>query len=438
MNTVLSLSGIATGTTPGEFVAQPPQACAPLDVACEAGNAIGAALQSLVTQLATGAADLVVGATTWWLLTPSVDPRDPAVLAAQGAIAPVATVILVMSVLVAAARMIISRRGEPLVTLAATIGRYALVSALGLLVLHGALLAGDALAADLLAQSAAQFGEFMRTQLVSNPENVLVSLLLSLVTAVLAIIQWLLMELRQASLLVLAAMLLLAAAGPKAWLYRLLGWLVAIVVYKPAAAFIYFIGFAYLTSAADGTGQIAALVAGVMVLALAVFAMPVLMRFFSWTGTQISGSGNGSGFLGAAGAVAMSQSYQQSHAVNRAQTMESTGPGSTDAAPTGSAPTSSGTGAATTSGSTGASGSAAGSGGSTAGGAGAAGGVAAVAGVAVQAAGRARDEMTSPPASTGTSGSDAPSTGSGRVAGGSVSAQSPPPARDQPTGGGRA
>ena len=64
----------------------------------------------------------------------------------------------------------------------------------------------------------------------------------------LSLVQWLLMALRQAGLLVLAAMLPLAASGPRAWLYRLLSWLGAMVAYKPAAAFIYYLGFTYLSS----------------------------------------------------------------------------------------------------------------------------------------------------------------------------------------------
>ena len=420
MNAAMSTTVNTAVNAASDAVAQGPQAaCAPWDVACQAGSA----LESLVTLLATGAADMVVGATTWWLTTPSVDPRAGAVLAAQGALAPVVTAVLMTSVLVAAARLIISRRAEPLATLAAGLARFAVVSALGLLVLHGILVAGDALAADLLAGAAGQFGEFMRAQLIADPENVLVSLLLSLVAAVLAIIQWVLMELRQAGLLVLAAMVALAAALTKAMLYRYLGWLLAVALYKPVAAFIYFIGFTYVSS---GNSQFA----GLMVLVLAVVAMPALMRFFSWTGTQISGSGGGSGFLGAAGAVAMSQSYQQSHAVNRAQTMESTGPGSqpgdttttasTGAVPTGSTPT----GTTTTGTATGTA--SAGGTASSAGGAGVAGGVAAVAGVAVQAAGRARDEMTSPPPGASPAGPDVSSGDSGRTAAGSVRAQPPP------------
>jgi len=55
---------------------------------------------------------------------------------------------------------------------------------------------------------------------------------------VLAVVQWLLMELRQAGLLVVAAMLTLAASGSlnratRAWLDRLIGERFAIIAYKP-------------------------------------------------------------------------------------------------------------------------------------------------------------------------------------------------------------
>ena len=82
------------------------------------------------------------------------------------------------------------------------------------------------------------------------------ALLFSVVALVLAMIQWVLMAFREAGLLVLAAMLPLAAAGPRAWLNRLLAWLLAIVVYKPGAAFIYYIGFSYLsTTSSNGCGS---------------------------------------------------------------------------------------------------------------------------------------------------------------------------------------
>jgi hypothetical protein len=108
-------------------------------------------------------------------------------------------------------------------------------------------------------------------------------------------------------------MLPLAASGSlnratRAWLDRLIGWLIAIVAYKPAAAFIYYLGFSYLSPRAGAPGNLGTILTGVLVLGLAVVAMPVLLKFFSWSGTQIGGTGgSGSGTLAAAGAVALAR-----------------------------------------------------------------------------------------------------------------------------------
>ncbi len=108
-------------------------------------------------------------------------------------------------------------------------------------------------------------------------------------------------------------MLTLAASGSlnratRAWLDRLIGWLLAIVAYKPAAAFIYYLGFSYLSPRAGAPGDLGTILTGVLILGMAVVAMPVLLKFFSWSGTQIGGSGgSGSGTLAAAGAVALAR-----------------------------------------------------------------------------------------------------------------------------------
>ncbi|MDN5855836.1 MAG: hypothetical protein L0K86_23950 [Actinomycetia bacterium] len=132
--------------------------------------------------------------------------------------------------------------------------RFAVVSALGLVALQIALRAGDALATQLLDGAAGNFALLMEDVLVDGDATFLV-LLVSLIAAVLSLVQWVLMAMRQAGLLVLAAMLPLAASGSltrstRGWLDKLLVWLLAMVAYKPAAAFIYYIGFSYLSSPA--------------------------------------------------------------------------------------------------------------------------------------------------------------------------------------------
>src|SRR6478735_12824243 len=89
----------------------------------------------------------------------------------------------------------------------------AVTAGLGLTVLHAALSAGDALATGILDDAPAKFARLLQAMLLANPTNLWGVLLLSSIATVLAVVQWLLMELRQAGLLVLAAMLPLAASG---------------------------------------------------------------------------------------------------------------------------------------------------------------------------------------------------------------------------------
>lgn len=315
--------------------APPPVECGTFDLECQAGQAVDSAFTSIVNEIARGAADLVVTTSTWWVQTDSVDPRDSAVLAAQGTMDFLVAAILVGSILAQAIRLILTRKAEPLITVVTGLFRFAIVSALGLTLLQAGLRAGDEFAVHLLDGAANNFALMMRDLLTREQDAGFAVLLVSLIAAVLALVQWLLMMIRQAGLLVLAAMLTLAASGSltksgRGWLDRIVPWLIGMAVYKPAAALIYYIGFSYLSSpSSNGPGGLTTLLTGCMVLVLAVLAMPVLLKFFSWSGTQIGGSsGSGSGFLGAVGAVAMTQAYRGSPALARAASMQASGPGS--------------------------------------------------------------------------------------------------------------
>lgn len=323
--------------TPVAPTPAPPADCSTFDLACKATHAVGSVLDDFVATVARGAADLMVTTSTWWTTTDSVDPRDSAVIAAQSTIGTLVGIILLGSILVQAIRLILSRKAEPLLMVATGLFRFAIVSALGLVVLQGALRAGDALATSVMSDAANNFALFMVDALTgpNNVNNTFITLLCAVIGAVLSLIQWLLMAIRQAGLLVLAAMLPLAASGSlnrstRGWLDKIITWLIAIVVYKPAAALIYFIGFSYLSSPSSNTpGSISTQITGIMVLLLAALAMPILLKFFAWSGTQISGSGGGgSGMLGAAGAVALAHGTGRSPAVQGAKDLESSGPGS--------------------------------------------------------------------------------------------------------------
>jgi type IV secretion system protein TrbL len=322
------------GTVPvAQAVLPPATECGSFDVGCQAGQAAESAFEQIITNVAQSAAEVVVASAAWWTRTDSINPLDPAVLTAQDATRELIGLILVGSVLVQSMRIIVSRKGEPLIMVVTGLLRYAAVSALGLTTLQLALRAADALATQLLDDAATNFALLMQGVLTDGDASFLM-LLVSLVAVVLSLVQWVLMAMRQAGLLVLAAMLLLAAAGSltrstRGWLDKLIVWMLAMVAYKPGAAFVYYVGFTYMSSpSAVDAGSVATMATGIMVLLLAVVALPVLLKFFAWSGTQIGGGGGGgSGFLGAAGAMAMSQGYGRGP-VDRAATMQASGPGS--------------------------------------------------------------------------------------------------------------
>ena len=113
---------------------------------------------------------------------------------------------------------------------------------------------------------------------------------------------------RQGALVVLAGVLPLAAAGmltpaTRRWFRRVTGWMLALIFYKPAAAAVYATAFTMI-----GTGKDPRTVLmGFAMVFLSLLALPVLMRFFTWTTGHVADSSGGGGFLQTAlqGAVAV-------------------------------------------------------------------------------------------------------------------------------------
>jgi hypothetical protein len=134
---------------------------------------------------------------------------------------------------------------------------------------------------------------------------VLLGVLFNLAILLIAIAQLILMVFREASVVILAGLLQLAAAGSftrltSGWLPKVTGWMLALVCYKPAAATVYAVAFLLL--GADGVRNS---IVGLAVLLLALFALPVAMKFFTWTTGNLAPSPSTLGMLGTAGAAGM-------------------------------------------------------------------------------------------------------------------------------------
>ncbi len=131
-----------------------------------------------------------------------------------------------------------------------------------------------------------------------------------------SLLQVLLMLVRSGMLVLLAGTLPLSAAMTstemgRTWFKKHCGWLIAFIAYKPAAALVYAAAFQMMKYGAmpGGTG-LTRLAAGLMMLLLAAFALPALLRLIvpataAVAGGSVGGAGAGLGAL-ASGARSVS------------------------------------------------------------------------------------------------------------------------------------
>jgi type IV secretion system protein TrbL len=311
--------------------------CKPIiDIGCEIQQAAKGAFEQIAESAAGAAGQMIVDSLTWWVRTPSVDPQNPAVATAQAYTLPLIALVLMGSVLVQAIRMTVSRKRDPAVSVGVGLVRYFVVATVGLVALAGAVKAADDFAAWVVGQTMIDFSTRMKAVLtpvvIANPFSLLA---MGGLGYLLGAVQWVLGFIRQAGILVLAALLPLAASGSinestKPWLNRMLPWLLTLVLYRPMAALIYMIGFTFLGAGNDVT----TVMTGLMVLALAVVAMPAMMRFFSWAGVSVTGGG-GAAMAGAIGAASLIGATSRAPANQHATYIDLHGPGSRGSPPPG-------------------------------------------------------------------------------------------------------
>jgi len=338
----------------------------PLDcIGAAVGGVAGAAADSVLGSFAdaikSAVADLVKATLTWWVGQPSLDVAASPVSRLQALLLPVTVLVAVGGLMWQGIRMTLSRKPDPLFDVGRGLAVLAFVTGAGVLTLGAALKAGDSLSVWMLDQSTGgrfsdRIVEVMAMQGITGPGTVI---LLGMVTFFVTLLQWVLLFFRQGSLIILAGLLPLAAAGSmsqstRPWLRRLLAWLLSIVAYKPMVAFIYAAGFTRFGSGKD----LSTVVLGVVVLALSVVAMPALLRFFSWgveAGAAHLGGAAGGAIAGGVGvataAVTLAGSRgggaaQQAASVNQALPARAGAAGAASAAALGAMPVMAGVGMA--------------------------------------------------------------------------------------------
>ena len=230
----------------------------------------------------------------------------------------------VVSVIIGGVRMAWEQRAEPgketvksLMTLIVVAG--AGVTIVGLLVSafdsFSVWILDGALSCDVGADSAC-FGENIAAllALTTNPNTGGLGAMLVIILGIIAILaaaaQIVLMIARGGMLVILTGILPLSAAATntemgKGWFKKNVGWLVAFILYKPAAAIVYAASFQLVGTNIfqdDGTG-FSAVLTGLILMVLALFAMPALMRFVTPLVSSLSAGAGGA--LGAAAIMAL-------------------------------------------------------------------------------------------------------------------------------------
>ncbi len=270
------------------------------------GGAANAAAQAFVDGFADGFATLVKTMTTFW-----VDVPTPQLAGAGGPVARVQHLVywtqgflLVLSLLYVAGKTALTRSGKVAGEAARGLGTMVVVVGAGVTAIDVLSVAGDAWSRWIIDQSV---GGSMTTRLGAvaggsaqmSGLGIGIEFIVALLGIISCIVQIFFLLARVGILTLLAGTLPLSAAGlatpaGRAWFQRTLAWIVAFLLYKPAAALVYASAF----SLAGRGSDVISVLSGLMLIVLAVFALPALMRLA--TPMVAAASGGGGGGLGGA------------------------------------------------------------------------------------------------------------------------------------------
>lgn len=335
------------------------------------GGAVSDGLESLVDGLVQGVVDTMTFVLTFWLRTPSasLEPTSAvggAIVTVQDYLMPLTVFFGVLGLLVAAARLAWTARAEPLKEMLRMMAAVIFVQALAITSTQMLLRGGDEFSVWLVETVTAEpmqnsfqhllpileeNGPAAFTVAALTRDLALGAMLIALIVILLAsIAQFLFLILRDVLLAVILVFLPTMAAasltkgGDEAF-QKAIGWIVALLLYKPVAAAIYALGvlmvkgISYGDSAEQANVDWAGLLMGGMTLTLAVLAMPALVKFVApAAGRGVSNAFSGGAAMAAGAGVAAGGAAVVALAATGGASAGAAGAGATTAA-AGAAPT---------------------------------------------------------------------------------------------------
>ncbi len=220
---------------------------------------------------------------------------------------PITYAVLVLALLFAAGRIAVQQRGEDAREVGYSLLKFVLVTGLGASLVHLGTVAGDMFAKWILdAATHGVEGKTLGFRMLDFSGGLTGPILMFLFILVIlaGLVQLVLVYARAVVLVLLVGLLPVAAAAGitrtgKAMLDKYLAWVAAWILWKPVAAIVYAAAFWLI-----GTGEAKSSIAGLVALAMSVFALPALMRLLVPATSAISGAGGGGGGVAATGVMA--------------------------------------------------------------------------------------------------------------------------------------
>jgi type IV secretion system protein TrbL len=301
----------------------PPDVCLqPLNAACTGSKTIGAVGSAVLGDFAAAISDAVGSVLStlgsFWTATPTPAVSDAAGNATdtvgflQGSLREYTLGLAVLSVIIGGTKMAWEQRAEPGKDMLRSLLTLSVVSGAGLLAVSLLVQSGDAFATWIIDQSVAGggFGRNMTSLLgapVLGPLSVVLVILLGLAAILASIVQVAMMIARGGVLVILSGVLPTSAAATntergRAMFSRTVSWLLAFVLYKPAAAFVYAAAFRLAGSSPLSADGLVSVITGLILIVMSIFALPALMRLVTPMVSAVSASGGGGAAFG--GAVA--------------------------------------------------------------------------------------------------------------------------------------
>jgi len=290
-----------------------------VSTACDVGSSVAGGvaddfIKTAATDAANAANSILQTLVTAWTAVPTQlggAQAGAATSLIQGDLLGVEVWVGVIGVIVAAARMALFRRGEPFRQVVSGLLNMIVIGGAGIVAINLLATAGDGLSNYLLSNGFGQANNSFNLGLAVITEPFLL-LVLSILAIVSLLVQVALIILRSALLVVLAGVWPVAAAASMTsagaqWFRKLNGWILAFLLYKPAAAVCYAAAFKLMQG--GGLSPVMAQIEGVVLIILATLTLPALLRFVVPLVSSVGGVSGGeivaTGAALAAGAAAV-------------------------------------------------------------------------------------------------------------------------------------